>query len=197
MKHYLYLILCLAFFGSIANAEDQYDPHPRVHLETSKGNILVELSQDKAPKTVENFLSYVRSGYYDGTIFHRVIKGFMIQGGGFSDDMQGRKTRSAIPNEADNGLKNAIGSIAMARTSAPHSATSQFFINVENNHSLDHSGKTARQWGYCVFGKVVQGMDTVRAIENVQTTSRAGHRDVPQIPVIIKSARVVLAAPSE
>lgn len=167
---------------------------PQVLLETSKGNIIIELAPGKAPKTVENFLTYVREGHYDGTIFHRVIKGFMIQGGGMTDTMQQKKTRPPIDNEADNNLKNVTGSIAMARTPAPHSATCQFFINVKDNPSLDYKEKSSQGWGYCVFGKVVEGMDVVRAIENLPTGMRAGHRDVPVEPVVIK--RAVQISPS-
>jgi peptidyl-prolyl cis-trans isomerase B (cyclophilin B) len=165
----------------------------RVKLSTQKGDIIIELNATAAPKTVENFLAYVNSGFYDGTIFHRVIKEFMIQGGGFDADMQRKPTRPPIINEADNGLSNRIGTIAMARTPDPHSASAQFFINVKDNLFLDHRAKTAQGWGYCVFGKVVGGMDVVHAIENVLTTMRAGMRDVPQTPVQIVKAEVVKA----
>jgi peptidyl-prolyl cis-trans isomerase B (cyclophilin B) len=167
------------------------DSPARVKLITPKGDIVLELNAAAAPKTVANFLAYVEAGFYDGTIFHRVIKGFMIQGGGFDVDMQRKATRSPIVNEADNGLTNLTGTIAMARTPDPHSASAQFFINVKDNHFLDHRGKTAQGWGYCVFGKVVSGMNVVRAIENVATTSRSGMRDVPQTPVVIVKAEVV------
>jgi cyclophilin family peptidyl-prolyl cis-trans isomerase len=161
---------------------------PRVHLETSKGVIVLELDPKAAPKTVENFLSYVRDGFYDGTIFHRVIKGFMIQGGGFTEDMQQKSTHAPITNEADNGLQNKRGTVAMARTMDPHSATAQFFINTVDNSFLDHKGKTSNGWGYCVFGKVVEGMNVVDVIESVSTTSKAGQRDVPATPVTIERA---------
>ncbi|MEE4113630.1 MAG: peptidylprolyl isomerase [Desulfobacteraceae bacterium] len=167
------------------------DPLPRVKLITSQGDIVVELDRAAAPKTVDNFLAYVKAGFYDGTIFHRVIAGFMIQGGGFDAEMKRKSPRPPILNEADNGLSNNIGTIAMARTSDPHSAGAQFFINVKDNPFLDHRGKTSQGWGYCVFGKVVQGMNVVRAIENVPTTSRSGMRDVPKMPVVIKQATVV------
>jgi peptidyl-prolyl cis-trans isomerase B (cyclophilin B) len=163
----------------------------RVNLATSLGDIVIELDAAAAPKTVENFVTYVKAGYYDGTIFHRVIKGFMIQGGGFDSDLHRKPTRSPIVNEADNGLANRTGTIAMARTSDPHSASSQFFINVKDNDFLNHRGKTAQGWGYCVFGKVVGGMNVVRAIENVPTASRGGMRDVPRQPVVIEKATVV------
>ena len=169
------------------------DPLPRVKLNTSQGDIVVELDGAAAPKTVDNFLATVKAGYYDGSIFHRVIAGFMIQGGGFDAGMQRKNTRPSIPNEADNGLSNRIGTIAMARTSDPHSASTQFFINVKDNGFLDHRAKTAQGWGYCVFGKVVEGMDVVQAIEKVPTTSTAGMRDVPKTPVVINQATVVVA----
>ncbi len=167
------------------------EPLPQVKLVTSHGDIVVELDSAAAPKTVENFLAYVKDGFYDGAIFHRVIKGFMIQGGGFDADMKRRHPRPPILNEADNGLSNSIGAIAMARTADPHSASAQFFINVKDNAFLDHRGKTSQGWGYCVFGKVVEGMGVVQAIENVPTTSRSGMQDVPKEPVVIKQAMVV------
>lgn len=167
---------------------------PRVRLETSMGNITVELNPQAAPKTVANFLQYVRDGFYDNTIFHRVIKSFMIQGGGFTPQMQQKPTRPAIVNEADNGLKNDEGTIAMARTPAPHSATSQFFINVKNNDFLNFKAKNMRDWGYCAFGRVIEGMDVVRAIENVKTTTKSQYSDVPVEPVIILKAVLVKTA---
>ncbi len=157
-----------------------------VRMQTNHGTIVLELDKEKAPDTVANFVSYVKSGAYDGTIFHRVIPGFMVQGGGFEPGMSQKHTSSPIKNEASNGLQNVTGSIAMARTSDPHSATSQFFINVADNHPLDHRATTAQGWGYCVFGKVIEGMDVVHDIEHVKTTSRAGHRDVPVEDVIIE-----------
>lgn len=169
------------------------DPLPRVKLTTSQGDIVVELDSAAAPKTVENFLAYVKDGFYDGVIFHRVIAGFMIQGGGFDADMKRKSSRPPIPNEADNGLSNRTGTLAMARTADPHSASAQFFINVKDNDFLDHRSKTSQGWGYCVFGRVVDGMEVVRAIENVPTTSRSGMRDVPKVPVVIKQATVVSA----
>lgn len=166
---------------------------PRVRIETSMGNIIVELNARAAPKTVANFLQYVRDGFYENTIFHRVIKSFMIQGGGFNPQMRQKPTRPPVVNEADNGLKNDTGTIAMARTNAPHSATSQFFINVKNNNFLNHTAKNIRGWGYCVFGRVVNGMDVVKAIENVKTTTKFRYGDVPVEPVIIQ--KVVLIEP--
>jgi peptidyl-prolyl cis-trans isomerase B (cyclophilin B) len=163
----------------------------KVRLTTSLGEILLELDAAQAPVTVENFLSYVRAGHYDGTIFHRVISDFMIQGGGFDGEMKQKQTRAGIRNEADNGLKNAAGTVAMARTSDPHSASAQFFINTTNNAFLDHRAKTPEGWGYCVFGRVVAGMDVVEEIEEVRTTRRAGHQDVPEQVILIERAEIV------
>lgn len=174
----------------VGSAFAEQNPTPQVQMETSKGMVIIELDAKAAPATVANFIAYVKSGLYDGTIFHRVIKNFMIQGGGFSKDMKQKSTRAPIKNEADNGLQNSTGTIAMARTSAPHSATSQFFINVKDNTMLNHSAKTPRGWGYCVFGKVIKGMEVVHAIENVPTGIKSGHRDVPVDPIEIK--KVVL-----
>ncbi len=158
-----------------------------VRLNTTMGAITLELDQDKAPITVENFLNYTRSDFYTGTIFHRVINGFMIQGGGLTADMQDKPTNPSIKNEADNGLKNKRGSIAMARTPDPHSASSQFFINVNDNDFLDFKAQTPQGWGYCVFGEVIEGMDVVDKIKGVTTTSRAGHQDVPVDTIVIES----------
>jgi len=158
-------------------------------METSEGTIKIELWPDKAPATVKNFLRYVDDGFYDGTIFHRVISNFMIQGGGLTPDMKTKKTRDPIKNEATPELKNEVGTIAMARTSLVNSATSQFFINVENNDFLDHKDKTPSGFGYAVFGKVVEGMDVVEKIKNVKTTSFGQHQDVPAGPVIIESVK--------
>jgi peptidyl-prolyl cis-trans isomerase B (cyclophilin B) len=158
----------------------------QVTFTTDQGNIVLTLDTQAAPETCANFAQYVRDGFYDGTIFHRVISNFMIQGGGFTADMQQKPTRDTIQNEAKNGLKNTLGSIAMARTSAPHSASSQFFINVQDNGFLDYPGQDG--WGYCVFGQVTAGLDVVQAIAQVATTSRAGHADVPTEPVIIQQA---------
>ena len=162
---------------------------PRVVLETNHGNIILELYPDKAPQSVENFLGYVDEGYYSGTIFHRVIDGFMIQGGGFTDDMMKKPTKNGVLNEADNGLKNSRGTIAMARTNDPHSATSQFFVNIADNGPLDHTDKTPRGWGYTVFGKVVDGMDVVDAIAKAPTGTVGPFRDVPSETVVIISAQ--------
>ena len=162
-----------------------------VKLETSMGDIVIELDKEKAPKTTANFLSYVTDGHYDGTIFHRVINGFMVQGGGMGEDMREKTTQAPIENEADNGLKNEAYSVAMARTSDPHSATAQFFINVKNNTFLNHTAKTPDGWGYAVFGKVVKGHGVVNEIKAVDTGSNAGHDDVPKTPVVIVKAEVV------
>ena len=159
-----------------------------VKLTTNFGDITLELNAEKAPVTVANFLQYVESGFYDGVIFHRVIDGFMVQGGGFDANMKQKATKDEIKNEADNGLANDKYTVAMARTSVPDSASSQFFINVGDNAFLNHTGKNASGWGYCVFGKVVAGMDVVDKIRAVKTTSKAGHQDVPAEPVIIEKA---------
>lgn len=161
-----------------------------VILKTNYGDITIELDFEKAPKTAENFVQYVKEGFYDGTIFHRVINNFMIQGGGFEPGMKQKATRDPIENEADNGLANDSGTIAMARTMDPHSASAQFFINVKDNDFLNHSAKTAQGWGYAVFGKVTDGMDVVDKIKAVATTMAAGHQDVPAEDVIINSAVV-------
>jgi peptidyl-prolyl cis-trans isomerase B (cyclophilin B) len=161
-----------------------------VKLETQFGEITIELDEANTPKTAANFLDYVKAGFYDGVIFHRVIKGFMIQAGGFARDMLPKKPGKAIMNEADKGEKNQRGSVAMARTNDPHSAAAQFFINVADNEFLDHRSKTAEGWGYCVFGRVVEGMDIVDKIANVSTGAKAGHRDVPLEDVEIIKATV-------
>ena len=164
---------------------------PQVELNTNKGRIVLELNTEKAPKTAANFLEYVRDGFYDGVIFHRVIDGFMIQGGGFDENFKEKATRDAIENEADNGLSNDVGTIAMARTQAPHSASAQFFINVKNNSFLNHTSKTAQGWGYAVFGKVVEGMDVVEAIKGVRTGNSGYHADVHLENVVIESAKII------
>ncbi|WP_341939303.1 peptidylprolyl isomerase [Marinimicrobium sp. C2-29] len=161
-----------------------------VTLHTNYGDITIELNHEKAPNTAANFKQYAQEGFFDNTIFHRVISNFMIQGGGMTRDMQQKPTREPIENEADNGLGNVIGSVAMARTGDPHSASSQFFINVQDNTFLNHRDKSMQGWGYCVFGKVVEGMDTVSKIKAVETGNQAGHQDVPVEPVIIEKATV-------
>jgi peptidyl-prolyl cis-trans isomerase A (cyclophilin A) len=186
MKQLIAGLLLSGFLGTLFAA------NPMVELKTSQGPVTVELYQDKAPKSVANFLAYVRSGHYNGTVFHRVIDGFMVQGGGFDAAMKQKPTGAPIENEAKNGLKNAVGTLAMARTSNPHSATAQFFINVADNRFLDYPGSDG--WGYAVFGKVTQGYDVVEKITRVSTTNVGGHQNVPAQPVIIESVRVIEAA---
>ena len=161
-----------------------------VTMETNKGVITLELDREKAPDSVENFVTYAKSGHYDGTIFHRVIPGFMIQGGGFDSSMKQKDTNPTIKNEAANGLKNDKGTVAMARTNVPDSATSQFFINVKDNDFLNHTSPTPQGWGYAVFGKVTDGMDVVESIENVATANKGGQQDVPVSDVIIEKVTV-------
>ena len=161
-----------------------------IKLNTNMGVISIELDFDKAPNTAANFQQYVEDGFYDGKIFHRIIDGFMVQGGGFDADMNESETRASIENEADNGLKNTTGTLAMARTNDPHSASSQFFINVADNGFLNHSGKNAQGWGYAVFATVVDGMDIVETIKSVATGSSGHHQDVPVSPVVIETATV-------
>ena len=160
----------------------------QVILKTSHGDITIELNEEKAPLSCENFLSYVDSGAYDGTIFHRVIDNFMIQGGGFNPDMSQRKSNAPVKNEADNGLKNVVGSLAMARTNEPHSASNQFFINVADNDFLNHSAPTAQGWGYAVFAKVIDGMDVINAIKGCKTALSGHHEDVPVEAISIEKA---------
>ncbi|MBW2434593.1 MAG: peptidyl-prolyl cis-trans isomerase [Deltaproteobacteria bacterium] len=184
MKRLLIVVLFVTAVAFSAAAGD----NPKVILETSKGNIVLELYADKAPETVSNFLAYVDAQYYNNTIFHRVIPNFMIQGGGFTADMQKKKTRAPIRNEADNGLPNQRGTVAMARTPDPHSAGAQFFINSKNNDFLNHKNKTPQGWGYAVFGHVVEGMGVVDTISEVKTVTSGRFRDVPAEPVIITRA---------
>lgn len=193
------LFALILLVGLPAAAQDEAEPaqagsranNPTVILETNFGRIEAELFADRAPKTVANFLAYARDGHYDGTLFHRVIENFMIQGGGFDTDFRQKATREPIDNEADNGLSNERGTLAMARSNDPHSATSQFFINVADNDFLDHRNKlSGRTWGYAVFGRVVAGMDVVEDIEGVETTARGMHRDVPVDPVVIERVEV-------
>ena len=166
-------------------------PMKKVKLTTSMGPIVLELDEDKAPVTVENFVKYVQAGHYNGTIFHRVIDGFMVQGGGFGKDMQQKPTQSPIKNEASNGLKNENYTVAMARTGVRDSATSQFFINVKDNEFLNYSGESPNGWGYAVFGKVVEGKDTVDKIRRVATGTTGPHQNVPTTPVVIEKAELV------
>lgn len=171
------------------------DPTPHVTLKTSMGEIVLELNQEKAPHSVANFLQYVKSGYYKGTVFHRVIDGFMIQGGGFDKNMKQKATKAPIKNEAQNGLQNVTYSIAMARTGDPHSATAQFFINVNDNGALDYPGRDG--FGYTVFGKVVSGMDVVDKIKAVPVADKGPHQNVPVTPVVIESATLLKSAPAK
>ena len=166
-------------------------PAAHILMTTTLGSMTLELDEHNAPTTVENFLSYVSNSFYDGTIFHRVINNFMVQGGGFTADMEQKATQAPIENEANNGLKNARGTIAMARTQDPHSATAQFFINVQDNDFLNHTGENMQGWGYAVFGKVTDGEDVLDKIRCVQTGSQAGHQDVPVEPIIIESVTVI------
>lgn len=186
---FLLLLAILVMGAPSANAATP--AKPVVELETSLGNIRLELDPAKAPATVENFLEYVKAGHYDGTIFHRVINSFMIQGGGFDEQMSQKPTRAPIRNEANNGLKNEKYTIAMARTSDPNSATAQFFINTKDNDFLDYRAPSGNGWGYAVFGKVIAGQDVVDAIEKVATGSQGMHSDVPTTPIVIKKAFVV------
>lgn len=190
------LALALAFLAAPVLAQENANDNPRVRLTTTMGEITIELFQEQAPKTVANFLSYVRSGFYDGTIFHRVIDDFVIQGGGFTPDMQPKPTGPTIENEADNGLSNRRGTLAMARARQPDSADSQFFINITDNPMLDHKAPTPRDWGYAVFGRVIAGMEVVDTIRKVATTRRGPYRDVPVQPVIIQQAIVTTDAPA-
>jgi peptidyl-prolyl cis-trans isomerase B (cyclophilin B) len=188
MKGLLFLLLGVMLMVGMVKAESGQSP--RVILETTKGNIVIALDAEGAPTSVENFLGYVEAGFYDGTIFHRVIDGFMIQGGGFTSDMSQKATRDTIQNEADNGVKNKRGTVAMARRPDPHSATSQFFVNTVDNAFLDHQSKTPQGWGYAVFGEVVEGMDVVDAIAKVKTGRHGSMGDVPTEPVVIERAFV-------
>ncbi len=181
--------LLIALLVSCLSVSAAWAETVQVEMKTSLGPVTLELDRDKAPKTVDNFVQYARDGFYDGTIFHRVINDFMIQGGGFTSDMVKKETRSPINNEAKNGLKNKRGTIAMARTSAPHSATAQFFINLKNNDFLDYPSRDG--WGYAVFGKVTNGMSVVDAIATQPTGVTGGMRDVPKKSVIIESLRII------
>ena len=185
------LVSALVFLAAVGpgDAQEMTNGNPKVEFDTSKGKMVIELYTDKAPQTVQNFLAYVDAGFFDGTIFHRVIPNFMIQGGGFTADMNQKPTNAPIKNEADNGLENQRGTLAMARTSDPDSATGQFFINSVDNDFLNFKSKTPQGWGYAVFGKVVEGLDVVDAISAVETGTRGGHGDVPVEPVVVNSAK--------
>lgn len=182
--HRLFLF-ALTFLFSVAACA----ANPQVEMKTSQGTLVIELYQDKAPKTVENFLQYVKDGFFNGTVFHRVIPDFMIQGGGFTPDMKQKEARAPIQNEAKNGLKNELGSLAMARTGDPHSASAQFFINLKENSFLDYPSRDG--WGYAVFGKVVQGIDIVQKVAKVPTGNAGPHQNVPTTPVLIESVKLL------
>ncbi len=177
--------------SSTSNQGNTMNTSPRVKLQTSQGDIVIELNAEKAPKTVENFLAYVKEGHYDGTVFHRVINNFMIQGGGFEAGMKQKQTRASIENEANNGLKNDRYSVAMARTSDPHSASAQFFINVADNDFLNFTSPTPNGWGYAVFGAVVEGTQVVDQIKGVKTGTKGFHQDVPVEDVVLEKATIV------
>ncbi len=189
----LFLFLCTfgLFLAAPGAAFAKEEGNVMVRFETNMGDFVVELDLEKAPATCENFLQYVRDGFYEGTIFHRVIDGFMVQGGGLTEAMDQKETRAPIENEADNGLSNIAYSVAMARTQAPHSATAQFFINVKDNAFLNHRGKSPTGWGYAVFGKVVQGQDVIEAIKGVSTGTRGLFENVPLEPVVIRKASII------
>ena len=189
MKKLLLCVLVLIIIAAPVGAKEKKSTDPLVELDTSKGKIVLALYPQEAPETVKNFLGYVDAKFYDGTIFHRVIPKFMIQGGGFTADMRHKPTRKPIINEADNGLKNDRGTIAMARTSDPHSATAQFFINSVNNDFLNFRSKASQGWGYAVFGRVIQGLKVIDAISKVRTGARGPYRDVPLEAIVILKAR--------
>lgn len=192
MKHFFrYLAPLLFALNSFTAYAEGGNALPKVKLSTSHGDIVIELDADKAPNTVANFLSYVESGFYNGTVFHRVIKDFMVQGGGFDENFEQKTVQDPIENEANNGLTNVRGSLAMARTGDPHSATAQFFINTVDNEFLNFRGESGAAWGYAVFAHVVEGMDVVDEIRTLSTGSRGHHQDVPDENVVIQSATVI------
>ena len=191
MKIKLFVVISVLVTFATAGVDMAAAANPKVEMETTKGKFVIELYPEKAPDTVKNFLNYVDTKFYDGTIFHRVIPKFMIQGGGFTADMKRKPAGAPIKNEADNGLKNDRGTIAMARTNDPHTATAQFFINTVNNDFLNHKSKTQQGWGYVVFGKVVAGMDVVDAISSAKTVMRGMYRDVPAENIEIRSTVVL------
>ena len=190
-KHLLSLFLIIAGLNSAPALSNTTGNATMIKMTTSLGDIEIELFPDEAPVTVQNFIDYVEDGFYDGTIFHRVIPGFVVQGGGFTSDMNQKPTKAPIQNEADNGLKNTVGALSMARTPDPDSATSQFFINLVDNAFLDFTAKTAQGWGYAVFARVTSGMEVVQAMAGVQTGNVGGHSDVPTEPIVIQKAEVI------
>ena len=192
----MFLLTNLAFANDAAKTTSQSSggtmtANPKVLIETTLGNITIELDAENAPNTTANFVSYVKEGFYDATIFHRVIPGFMVQGGGFGEDMKEKKNKESIKNEANNGLKNVRGSIAMARTNDPHSATSQFFLNVKDNAFLDHKSEDAQGWGYAVFAKVIQGEDVMDKIVAVPRGNKGMHQDVPNDPILMNKVTII------
>ncbi len=188
---FVYLMLFLFSTLSFATENQMSDTQTKVKLTTNLGTIIIQLDNAKAPVSAANFAEYVKQGFYDGTIFHRVIPGFMAQGGGFDTSFSQKSTNAPIKNEADNGLKNKRGTLAMARTNAPNSATAQFFINYKDNSFLDHTSPTPSGWGYAVFGEVVEGMDVVDAMAKQPTGNRGGHQDVPKTDIVIEKAEIV------
>lgn len=188
LRKQIFLIVFILLFSITSNIQAETT---MVKMDTNQGTIMLELDADNAPNTVANFLTYAKEGFYDGTIFHRVISNFMIQGGGFTEDMNQKTVRDPIKNEANNGLKNDNGTIAMARTGDPHSATAQFFINVKDNDFLNFSSETPQGWGYAVFGKVTEGMDIVEKIKAVETTTKGPYQDVPVEAIVIEKVTIV------
>ncbi len=192
MIHRFLAVLCLGLIPTLTFAENQtMSTQPQVKFTTSLGAFVVTLNAEKAPKTTENFLKYAREGFYDGTIFHRVIPGFMAQGGGFDSSFKQKTTHAPVENEANNGLKNDRGAVAMARTNDPNSATSQFFINYKNNDFLNHTSPTAQGWGYAVFGEVTEGMEVIDAMADAPTGNRGMHQDVPKTDIVIEKAEII------
>jgi peptidyl-prolyl cis-trans isomerase B (cyclophilin B) len=187
----LSLVLFFTTTTSFATENKMSDTQPKVKLQTTLGDIVIQLNTEKAPISAKNFLTYVNEGFYDGTIFPRVIPGFMAQGGGFTTDFTQKPVHDPIKNEADNGLKNTRGTLAMARTSDPDSATAQFFINYKDNSFLDHSSPTPNGWGYAVFAEVIEGMDVVDAMADAPTGNRGGHQDVPKTDIVIEKAEII------
>lgn len=192
MRHtFFYLILFIFSTHSFATEKNMSNLHTKVKLTTTLGNITIQLEDEKAPISAKNFIEYVNKGFYNGTIFHRVIPGFMAQGGGFDTSFSQKTTAVPIKNEADNGLKNKRGTLAMARTSDPNSATAQFFINYKDNSFLDYSSPTTSGWGYAVFGEVIEGLDVVDSFAKEPTTSKGGHQDVPKTDIVIEKAEII------
>ena len=182
-----FLLIAISIMACSPTENNKESANPQVTFKTTEGDFTLELYPDKAPKTVENFLAYVESGFYQGTIFHRIIPNFMVQGGGFDEEMKQKETRGTVANEADNGLINDVGTVAMARTNDPHSASSQFFINLKKNDFLNHRDKNSGStWGYCVFGKVIAGMDTINKLGSVKTGNVGPFQDVPKTPIVVK-----------